>query len=67
MLDEINAQTLPNMYGKSKPNLGERGLEIPRQKSSRNDVLFLSSPNSTCRSFSREHMGDRISGSSNRL
>jgi hypothetical protein len=31
---KINAQTPPNMYGKKKPNLMERGLEIPRRKAS---------------------------------
>jgi hypothetical protein len=31
---KINAQTLSNMYGKSKPDLRKRGLEIPRQKNS---------------------------------
>jgi hypothetical protein len=31
---KINTQTPPSMYGKSKPDFRERGLEIPRQKSS---------------------------------
>jgi hypothetical protein len=31
---KINAQRPPSMYGKSKHDLRERGLEIARQKSS---------------------------------
>jgi hypothetical protein len=30
---KINAQTPLSMYGKSKPDLRERDLKIPRQKS----------------------------------
>jgi hypothetical protein len=40
---KINAQTLPNMYGKSKPDLRERGLEIPRQKNSSMMYFFCHS------------------------
>jgi hypothetical protein len=46
------------MYGKSKPDLRERVLTVPRQKSS--DMLSLSSLECTYRKFSkqpRENLG----------
>jgi hypothetical protein len=44
----------PSMYSKIKLDLKERGLDIPRQKSNSLMCFLLSSPNSTCRSFSRQ-------------
>jgi hypothetical protein len=33
ILDDNEYKNTPSMYGKIKPNLRERGLDIPRQKS----------------------------------
>jgi hypothetical protein len=40
---KINTKTPPSMYGKSKPDLWERGLEIPRQISN-NLMCFFCHP-----------------------
>jgi hypothetical protein len=38
---KINTKTPPSMYGKSKPNLKERCLEISKQKSSSLMCFFV--------------------------
>jgi hypothetical protein len=40
MLMENKKKSSPSMYGKIKPVLREKGLEIPRQKSSRLICFF---------------------------
>jgi len=50
---KINAQTPPSMCGKIKP-VHTKGLEFTGTEKQEVDVLFLSSPNSTCRTFSRQ-------------
>jgi hypothetical protein len=57
------------MKGKNKPDLRERGLELPRQKSSR-PMCFFCHPKKCLQKFlkiTRENMGDKINGSSNRM
>jgi len=50
---KINAQTLPSMCDKIKP-VHTKGLEFTKIEKQQPDVLFLSSPNSTYRKFSRQ-------------
>jgi hypothetical protein len=58
MLKRKRTYVYKKHVGKSKPVLRERGLTIPRQKSS--DMLSLSSLKCTCKKFSkqpRENLG----------
>jgi len=50
---KINAQTLPSMCDKIKP-VHTKGLEFTKTEKQQPDVLFQSSPNSTCKKFSRQ-------------
>jgi membrane protease subunit (stomatin/prohibitin family) len=50
---KINTQTLPSMCDKIK-HVHTKGLEFTNTEKQQPDVLFLSSPNSTGRNFSRQ-------------
>jgi hypothetical protein len=70
MLMEKEITSSPRMYGKTKPVLRERGLEIPRQKSSRPTCFNCHPQKKYLQMFLktiRENMGDRINASSNRM
>jgi hypothetical protein len=59
----------PSMWGKIKPVLKERGLEIPRQKSSRS-TYFICHPQKIFAEVSQDNKrkyGDRINGSLDRM
>jgi hypothetical protein len=66
---KINTKTPPSMYGKSKLDLSERGLEIPKQKNT-SLMCFSVIPKKYLQKFlktTKENMGDRIDGSSTRM
>jgi hypothetical protein len=50
---KINTKTSPSMCDKIK-HVHTKGSEFTMIEKQQPDVLFLSSPNSTCRNFSRQ-------------
>jgi len=50
---KINTQTLPSMCDKIK-HVHTKGLEFTKIEKQQRHVLFLLSPYSTCRNFSRQ-------------